>query len=67
MVDHEGRSSTRSQRPLYEMATDVYQPHTGHKKYDDDLTQLHETGELAQLASSGDKSKSLVSRNSHIC
>ena len=57
-------ASTQCQRPLYEMATDEYQPHTGHKKYDGDLTQVQETGEVA---SSGDKSYSLVGRNSHIC
>ena len=62
---HEMRSSSQ-RRPLYEMATDEYQPHTGHKKYDDDLTQPQETGELAST-SSGEESNSLVSRNSHIC
>jgi hypothetical protein len=45
------------------METDMYQPHTGHKKYDQDLTQ----GRTGELASRGEKSQKFGSRNTHIC
>jgi len=44
-------------------ATDMYQLHTGHKKYDQDLTQ----GGAWELASSDEKRKKFGSRKTHIC
>jgi hypothetical protein len=48
----QGRTPCRSR--LYEMATDGYQPHTGHKKYDDLPPR-----ETRELADSGEKSENL--------
>ena len=53
-----------SQRPLYEMETDVCQPRIDHKKYYVDLTLVLETGELASRDEESNKFGSIW--NSHI-
>ena len=57
--------SSSSQRPLYEMKTDVCQLRTDHKKYYVDLTLVRETGELASRDEESNKFGGI--RNSHIC